>query len=73
MSSCAVLFGLLGSHNIGIAMATPQGLVVPNVKGCERRSITEVSDPWAVGEEHIVACGFQEASWKRLPLPRALL
>ncbi|CAI7829234.1 unnamed protein product [Closterium sp. NIES-54] len=31
-----------GSHNIGIAMATPSGLVVPNVKNCQSKSIPQV-------------------------------
>eukprot|EP00475_Leptophrys_vorax_P002641 TRINITY_DN11483_c0_g2_i2.p1 TRINITY_DN11483_c0_g2~~TRINITY_DN11483_c0_g2_i2.p1 ORF type:complete len:399 (-),score=7.29 TRINITY_DN11483_c0_g2_i2:257-1312(-) len=33
-----------GAHNIGIAMATPSGLVVPNVKHCERKSIPQIAE-----------------------------
>jgi len=56
-----------GSHNIGIAMATPHGLVVPIIKSCESRSIAEVSNaasilayvcpqPFAFGVCPIVFC-----------------
>lgn len=30
-------------HNISIAMDTPQGLVVPNIKHCERKTILEIA------------------------------
>uniref|UniRef100_A0A915PXJ6 Dihydrolipoamide acetyltransferase component of pyruvate dehydrogenase complex n=1 Tax=Setaria digitata TaxID=48799 RepID=A0A915PXJ6_9BILA len=31
------------SHNISIAMDTPEGLVVPNIKNCEQRTLWEVA------------------------------
>ncbi len=35
---------LRGSVNLGIAAATPRGLVVPNIKGAERLSLRELAD-----------------------------
>ncbi|KAG2183631.1 hypothetical protein INT43_006639 [Umbelopsis isabellina] len=32
-----------GSHNIGLAMDTPQGLLVPNIKNVQNKSILEVA------------------------------
>lgn len=34
---------LRANHNIGVAMATPSGLVVPNVKGVQAKSIGEIA------------------------------
>ncbi|CAN1129791.1 Lipoamide acyltransferase component of branched-chain alpha-keto acid dehydrogenase complex, mitochondrial [Linum perenne] len=47
MNSCfnedAMEVILKGSHNIGIAMATPSGLVVPNIKNVQSLSILEIT------------------------------
>jgi len=32
-----------GSHNLGVAIDSPQGLVVPNIKDCQNKSIFEIA------------------------------
>ena len=43
------------SHNIGVAMDTPNGLVVPVVKGIQNKSIFEISHELAALQEKAVA------------------
>lgn len=35
------------AHNIGVAMDTPRGLIVPNVKHCEQRTVLEIAQELA--------------------------
>ncbi|RDY11072.1 Lipoamide acyltransferase, partial [Mucuna pruriens] len=70
MNSCfkedALEVILKGSHNVGIAMATPYGLVVPNIKNVQSLSIMEVN----IGADHRVLDGATVArfcnEWKQL-------
>ncbi len=32
-----------GSHNIGVAIDSPRGLIVPNIKGCQERSLFDIA------------------------------
>lgn len=32
-----------GSHNLGVAIDSPQGLVVPNIKDCQQKSVIEIA------------------------------
>jgi len=32
-----------GSHNLGVAIDSPQGLVVPNIKDCQTKSVIEIA------------------------------
>ena len=40
-----------GSHNIGVAMDTPRGLIVPNVKDVQAKSVLEIAEELGVLQE----------------------
>lgn len=60
-----------GSHNIGVAMDTPRGLIVPVIKGVQERSIFEIAHELArlqalasagkLGEADLSDCTFRYA------------
>ncbi|XP_018494626.1 lipoamide acyltransferase component of branched-chain alpha-keto acid dehydrogenase complex, mitochondrial [Galendromus occidentalis] len=43
LSDCQEKIIYKDDHNIGLAMDTPQGLIVPNIKKCQEKSILEIA------------------------------
>ena len=43
ISPCLTKYTQFDDHNIGFAIDTPRGLVVPNVKRCQEKSILDIA------------------------------